>query len=170
MRLARPGPPRLTELLGPLMNFIVEPYRGARVARMQLRLPPPKRPRESPPQSPPAQGPLEDLEMRLTHRTLRVLAALAAEPGLSNLEVSARAGVTDQGQISKLLKRLAGLGLIENRGGGQPRGGSNSWSLTPHGVKTERALHPGLTTTNGRSGRTAPQRPALRMPRSASGS
>jgi len=62
--------------------------------------------------------------MRLTDRTVRVLAAIAAiaaQPGLSNRQISQRAGITDQGQISKLLSRLAGLQLIENTGEGQRR-------------------------------------------------
>jgi AcrR family transcriptional regulator/DNA-binding MarR family transcriptional regulator len=151
-RLARPAPPRLTGLLNPLMSFIMEPYRGARLARMQMNMKPPPKPL-APPDATAEPGLLDGLPMRLTYRTMRVLAVLAAEPGLSNLDVSAHAGVSDQGQISKLLKRLAGLGLIENRGKGQPRGAPNSWWLTPSGAKVERAMHPELTATNGRAQR-----------------
>jgi len=76
--------------------------------------------------------------MRLTYRTMRVLSAIAAEPGLSNARVSERAGVTDQGQISKLLSRLAGLQLIENTGQGQRNGAVNAWQLTDRGEAIER--------------------------------
>lgn len=74
-----------------------------------------------------------DVEIQLTYRTLRVLAAVAAEPGLSNNEVSERAGITDQGQISKLLARLVGRDLIKNTGEGQAKGGANAWLLTRKG-------------------------------------
>ncbi len=60
--------------------------------------------------------------MRLTDRTVRVLAAIAARPGLSNSQIGQRAGITDQGQISRLLSRLARVQLIENTGQGQRKG------------------------------------------------
>jgi hypothetical protein len=72
-------------------------------------------------------------EFRLTYRTLCVLTAVAAVPGLSNKEISDRAGITDQGQISKLLARLAGHGLMRNTGEGQPKGEPNAWLLTRRG-------------------------------------
>jgi DNA-binding NarL/FixJ family response regulator len=40
---------------------------------------------------------VEGLDIRLTYRTVRVLAAIAARPGLSNRQISQRAGITDQG-------------------------------------------------------------------------
>jgi AcrR family transcriptional regulator len=141
----------LTELLNPLMGFILGPYRGAATARLELG-----RPAIPPSPSPPPSvtvNPLDDLGMQLTYRTMRVLAAVAADPGLSNLEVSVRAGVSDQGQISKLLARLAGLGLLENHGDGQARGAANSWCLTPRGVTLQRALGPQRTPANGRAPR-----------------
>ncbi len=60
--------------------------------------------------------------MRLTYRTMRVLLAVAAHPGGSNRQVADGPGISDQGQISKLLARLHGLGLIENTGAGSVRG------------------------------------------------
>jgi chromosome segregation and condensation protein ScpB len=84
--------------------------------------------------------PLDGLNTRLTYRTMRVMAAVAAQSGLSNFEVSQRAGISDQGQISKLLARLAGLGLLENMGAGQPRGAPNAWQLTPKGRQLEWAF------------------------------
>ena len=68
--------------------------------------------------------------MRLTYRTLRVLGAVAERPGASNREVGAAAGMTDQGQISKLLARLEGLGLIANVGAGHVKGAPNGGCMT----------------------------------------
>jgi hypothetical protein len=96
--------------------------------------------RDSPPRRRRANGdPLADLKIRLTYRTLRVLAAVAAEPGLNNKQLSERAGITDQEQISKLLARRAGRGLIRNAGEGQPRGEPNAWLLTRKGKELPRA-------------------------------
>ena len=87
-------------------------------------------------------GPLKDLNIRLTYRTVRVLMAISESPGASNREVSESSGVIDQGQISKLLNRLAGLGLIENRGAGQAHGAANAWHLTRRGAQLEQATRP----------------------------
>jgi hypothetical protein len=62
-----------------------------------------------------ASDPLRRLGMRLTCRTVRVLLAVADTPGGSNRQVADGSGIGDQGQISKLLARLHGLGLIETR-------------------------------------------------------
>ncbi len=62
--------------------------------------------------------PLRELGIRLTYRTVMVLMAVAAHPGSSNRMVADEAGISDQGQISKLLRRLEGLGLIEIAGDG----------------------------------------------------
>ncbi len=78
--------------------------------------------------------------MRLTYRTLRVLSAIASQPGASNRQVGETAGVHDQGQISKLLARLERLGLIQNAGQGQPRGEPNAWGLTARGFEVQAAL------------------------------
>lgn len=123
-------------LANSLMSIVVLPYLGEAAAVRQLR-------RADPAPAPapaPAPDPLEGLRIRLTYRTARVLAAIAAEPGASNQEIAACVGVGDQGQISKLLKRLAGLGLICNTGRGQARGAVNAWHLTPRGVEFESAI------------------------------
>jgi DNA-binding MarR family transcriptional regulator len=85
--------------------------------------------------------------MRLTYRTVRVLMAVAANPGSSNRAVADGAGIKDQGQISKLLARLQGLGLIENTGVGSARGGPNVWRLTEKG----REVHGAVTEKSTRS-------------------
>ena len=86
--------------------------------------------------------------MRLTYRTLRVLAAIADHPRASNREIADGAEVADQGQISKLLSRLESLGLIHNHGAGQPSGAPNAWNLTPRGEEIHLALgiEPGAST------------------------
>ncbi len=137
-RLLASPPSRLSELLNPLMSFIVMPYLGAEEARRELV----RRPQPSPAQPPRATAPtdaLAGLRMRLTGRTVSVIAAVAAEPGLSNRELSVRSGVADQGQMSKLLNRLEGLDLIENTAMGEPKGTSNAWSLSERGAQLARA-------------------------------
>ncbi len=141
-------PPRpLLPLLGQLMSLIVLPYLGPAAAVRELARPAPRR-RARPPA--PVRGknnsssnPLEGLHMRLTYRTLRVLSAIAATPGASNRQAALRSGISDQGQISKLLARLQRLGLIENTGPGAPKGAPNAWTLTARGREIEQALATG---------------------------
>jgi hypothetical protein len=128
---------QLLGLLNPLMGMIVLPYLGrAAAARELARLVPPRVPRvgeSSRALREPSGDPLEGLNMRLTYRTLRVLAVIGTDPGTSNRQIAEAAGVHDQGQISKLLARLEKLGLIHNSGNGQPRGEPNAWTLTTRG-------------------------------------
>lgn len=133
----------LVGLLNPLMGMIVLPYLGRAAASKELACPVVKSSRpvkESLARSKPSVDPLDGLGMRLTYRTLRVLSAIAADPGASNRQVADTAGVHDQGQISKLLTRLEGLGLIHNAGPGQPRGEPNAWTLTTRGSRVAEAL------------------------------
>lgn len=129
------------ELLGQLMSIVVLPYLGSTVAGRELTrpLPPPRRVTERR-RSPAGRDPLDGIDMRLTYRTVRVLNALAERPHASNREVGDGAGISDQGQISKLLARLERLGLIENVGGGQPRGAPNRWRLTERGQQVELSI------------------------------
>lgn len=53
--------------------------------------------------------------------------------GPSNREVADRAGIWDPGQVSRLLTRLEGLGLIENTGLGAAHGKPNAWWFTAKG-------------------------------------
>jgi AcrR family transcriptional regulator len=145
-RLVAPTGRPMVELLGPLMNMIVLPYQGIAAANRELARPAPKtraRPRR------PAGDPLKDLDMRLTYRTVRVLIAIASDPGSSNREVGAAAGIADQGQISKLLQRLTSLGLIENIGAGHSRGEANAWQLTGKGQEVERTIRAEATPAGG---------------------
>ncbi len=133
-RLSRQTTQPLTTLVGPLMSMIVLPYLGRGAAARELALPAPRAPQRRPRATP--EDPLRDLDMRLTYRTVRVLVAIAARPGASNRDVATGAGIVDQGQTSKLLRRLQHLGLIENasQGGGQ-RGEPNAWGLTRRGER-----------------------------------
>jgi DNA-binding MarR family transcriptional regulator len=83
---------------------------------------------------------VKGLDMRLTYRTVSVLAVIAARPGLSNRQISQRAGIADRGQISRLLSGLARLQLIENTGQGQRKGSASAWRLTRHGEAVERRI------------------------------
>jgi AcrR family transcriptional regulator len=142
-RVLEGGGEPFTNLLGSLMNIVVLPYLGARAASRELTRPAPE-PRQNggPPPGGEIRDPLAGLNMRLTYRTVRVLVVIAQRPGASNREIADRSGVTDQGQISKLLARLARLELVENSGEGQEKGGSNAWHLTPRGARVERATRP----------------------------
>jgi AcrR family transcriptional regulator len=129
----------LVGLLGPLMSIIVLPYLGSQAAARELRR-----------STPPAEGrrqqrrpvreadPLRGLDMRLTYRTMRVLMAIAEQPGASNREIAIASGIADQGQISKLMTRLERLELVENFGQGQEHGAANAWHLTTRGIELER--------------------------------
>jgi AcrR family transcriptional regulator/DNA-binding MarR family transcriptional regulator len=92
----------------------------------------------------PASSPLETLGTRVTYRTLRVLSAIAERDGEgagpSNREIADAAGITDQGQISRLLGRLKRLGLVEKVAGDRARGEPNAWALTPAGAEVHRAF------------------------------
>jgi DNA-binding MarR family transcriptional regulator len=86
--------------------------------------------------------PPDNPDVRPTYRTMRVLRAIGQRPGASNRQIAQDSGIVDQGQISKLLKRLAGLGLLNNDGAGQPQGAANAWTLTPSGERVARAVRP----------------------------
>lgn len=134
----------LSDLLGPLMGMIVLPYLGREQAAREVELASSEqRPSivRAPARHP--DGSLDGLDMRLTYRTVRVLMALAEFPGASNRELAERSDIADQGQISKLLTRLARLGLVTNVGEGQEKGMSNSWHLTDRGAQIERATRLG---------------------------
>jgi AcrR family transcriptional regulator/DNA-binding MarR family transcriptional regulator len=142
-RLLDGGKDPLTNLLGPLMSMLVLPYLGARAASRELSRPAPEVHRERRPSTRTrSQDPLQGLDMRLTYRTVRVLMVIGERPGASNREIAEGSGIIDQGQISKLLTRLARLDLVENVGDGQEKGAANAWHLTARGAQVERATRP----------------------------
>jgi AcrR family transcriptional regulator len=141
-RLLARGREPFSALLGPLMSMIVLPYLGPRAASYELTREPPKviRRRRAPKRA--TKDPLEGLDMRLTYRTVRVLTFIGEHPGASNRAIAEGAGISDQGQISKLLTRLERLELVLNTGDGQIKGASNAWHLTERGFQVERATKP----------------------------
>jgi AcrR family transcriptional regulator len=125
----------LASLRNQLVGMVLAPYLGVAVAARELEYPmPPRAPRRAP-RSPGA--PLRELNMRVTYRTLLVLAAIGERPGASNRQIATAADVTDQGQISRLLARLEGLGLIHNTTPSQPTGEPNQWHLTNLGQEVQ---------------------------------
>jgi hypothetical protein len=147
-------PGSLTALLNPLMATVALPYRGHAAAARELQHPisqaapdcltadksahPPGRGASSPGRPGERSDPAR---FRPTQRTQMVLTAVAEQPGASNREVSDAAQVVDQGQISKLLARLEGLGLLQNKGG-HTQGVPNAWFLTAHGKRVVQAGRP----------------------------
>lgn len=136
----------LTSLLGELTGLILLPYLGAEQTRAIQRRPLPDFVEaragtglgETLTTSPGASDPLKGISMRLTLRTTLALEAVAANPGASNKTVADRAGITDQGQASKLLSRLERLGLIANQAVTATKWELNSWTLTPAGRRVVR--------------------------------
>jgi AcrR family transcriptional regulator len=151
----------LTELLGPLMATIVLPYLGSAAAARELSRPAPE----------PAVGSAvrarfgasltagsvgrARLPFRLTVRTHMVLCAVSelsaqgSDP--NNRQVADAAGISDQGQISRLLARLEGHGLLANTGG-STQGIPRAWRLTPRGEEIVRVGRPRGERPNGHSG------------------
>jgi hypothetical protein len=143
--LAGDGPP-LTDLHPELMGMIVLPYLGSAIAvkeRDHRYAPVLKRDTQDPSRRTSVRGadPLREIPMRLTYRTARVLQTAGHMPGVSNRMVGEGAGITDQGQISKLLSRLERIGLLANTGEGHSRGESNAWHLTPLGQRVTEQLN-----------------------------
>jgi AcrR family transcriptional regulator len=142
----------LSDLLGELMGLIVLPYLGSGIARLEREYPAPVDPAHAPLPVPAPGGnqgakhlaldgaPSPVAGLRLTHRTVLVLQAIAEQPGSSNIQVAQRAGIADPGQVSKLLARLQSHGLIHNTGRGQTRGAANQWRLTPQGQQLEQSI------------------------------
>ncbi|HEY5195350.1 MAG TPA: hypothetical protein VIJ39_15955 [Solirubrobacteraceae bacterium] len=131
----------LSELTGGLMAMIVHPYLGSAAASCELEKKTPKAERRS---DDAIKDPFKGLSIRFTHRTARVLATIAAEGGWgrypSNRLIADKSGVADEGQMSRLLMRLLGAGLIENRGEGRAKGEANAWMLTRRGEAVHKAL------------------------------
>jgi hypothetical protein len=145
-RLVRGEREPLGDLLGELMGMIVLPYLGPVAARRERARPAPSVSSSVVSARGEGQGvvvdrdPLSGVPMRLTYRTARVLEVVAEHPGASNRVVAEYAGVSDQGQVSKLLARLRRLGLLVNTGEGHSKGEPNAWRLTPTGMQVEQSI------------------------------
>jgi AcrR family transcriptional regulator len=133
----QPQPQPLVGLLNQLMSIVVLPYLGPVASGHELERPVPRARRRA---AAAPRDPLRELDMRLTYRTVRVLLAIAEHAGASSREIADASGVSDQGQISKLLWRLEHLGLIGNRTQRHGRGEPNAWTLTAKGDEVARAI------------------------------
>jgi AcrR family transcriptional regulator len=131
-------PRPFVELTGPLMAMIVHPYLGPTAARKELERPVPTTPSRAPRNG---ADPFKGLPIRFTYRTARVLSTIADDPGASNRHIADSSGIADEGQMSRLLRRLHQCELIENRGEGQRKGEPNAWMLTKRGA----AIHAAIT-------------------------
>jgi AcrR family transcriptional regulator/DNA-binding MarR family transcriptional regulator len=127
----------LLGLVNPLMSTIVLPYLGRAAADKELVQ---VVVREQSFSRRAISHPLRELDMRLTYRTVCVLAAVEKWPQGSNRQIGEDAGISDQGQISRLLARLDGLGLIENREADSDRGAPNAWVLTKKGKELQSTI------------------------------
>jgi AcrR family transcriptional regulator len=147
-RLLRGERRPLTSLLGELMGMIVLPYLGPVAARREQARPVPAAPagaaRRSAGSVEGVVDPLGGVAMRLTYRTARVLEGIAELGGggssPSNRQVGERAGISDPGQVSRLLARLERLGLLANTGPGRVKGEPNAWALTAKGELVARSI------------------------------
>jgi AcrR family transcriptional regulator len=134
-RLLERRPESLIGLLGSLMAMIVLPYRGGEAAARELTRPVPRSPMrrrdgDASPRRP--LGSASPVDYRLTVRTQMALAAVAGRPGLNNREVSEVIGLSDQGQVSRMMRRLSAQGLVENAHGHINRQ-VKAWRLTADG-------------------------------------
>jgi AcrR family transcriptional regulator len=106
-----------------------------------------------------AQSQLQRLPVRVTYRTTCVLNAIGDCPGLSNRDIAEAAGLTDEGQTSRLLRRLEARSLVQNVGVGHAYGGANAWLLTAYGQRvldaTRHSLAPGAGAVTRRRVRGA---------------
>jgi len=142
-RLLEPDAEPLVALVNPLMSMIVHPYLGPAAAARELKhVPPTVALARNGHALARVQDPFKDLPIRITFRTARVLKEIEVRPGASNRTIGDAAGVADQGQISKLLRRLASHGLIANHGQGHADGEPNAWTLTERGEAIQRTIDP----------------------------
>jgi hypothetical protein len=126
----------LIKLAPALMSFLVAPYLGEVAASVeQTRL------NGTPADRLPSSA---RLAVRTTYRTARVLRAICDTPRRNNREVADAAGLSDEGQTSKLLARLERRGVIENVGLGAAHGEPNAWLLTPYGQRVVEAIGHGF--------------------------
>jgi AcrR family transcriptional regulator len=146
-RLVAREPEPLIGLLGPLMGILAGSFmdqaqvareieRGDRLAREMLRE---RALRASEVAHPglPVDVPVVLLSAR-AQRARQCLLYVAQHPGVSNQRVAAGIGASHREQVSRLLGRLAGLGLLVKRAGGP--GHPNAWSLTAEGEQVARSL------------------------------
>jgi AcrR family transcriptional regulator len=129
----------LLDLAGPLTALLVQPYMGRAAALRALDASSPAERNEARARRDPAAC-LQELPIRLTYRTARVLGAIAASPGASSKQVAIASDVGDEGQMSRLLARLERFDLVCNAGGDPAKGEARAWRLTASGEDVVEAL------------------------------
>lgn len=141
-RLLSGDAPPFVPMLGQLAAVVVAPYQGPRAAQLASERAE-ARARELLEARPEPALPDVDIPRMLrhggAHRMRLCMRFLASHPGASNQGVADGIGVAHGGQVSALLARLHRAGLLAKECGGAGR--PNSWRLTPHGIRVERALH-----------------------------
>ncbi|HEX4187793.1 MAG TPA: TetR family transcriptional regulator [Solirubrobacteraceae bacterium] len=141
-RLSGSSRVRLMTLVNPLMSVITLPYLGGAAAAKELQrsTPSPRaRPREANESLPEPRDPFEGLQIRVTYRTMRVLSAIAEMPGACSKEIADAADVSDNGQISKIMRRLEQNGLVKSSTA-RARYEPHEWRLTPRGERLAEAV------------------------------
>jgi AcrR family transcriptional regulator len=131
-RLPEDPVPPLSALTPSLMALLVLPFLGEAAARAELLRaapPPAKRSSRCAARDPEGQAAV----FRMTARTRTVLSVIAATPGISNRGVALAAGDLDEGQVSRLLKRLSKLGLIVNERTDGDKPATNAWRVRAAG-------------------------------------
>lgn len=87
---------------------------------------------------------LEGLGIRISERAFGVLAVIeklnGRGPSPSNREIGNATEIKDQAQVSKLMKQLAHLGLVQNTGAGGLTGKPYAWRVTAKGTELLREL------------------------------
>ncbi len=137
-RMLEGGGGTLVELAPSLLSLVVRPYLGHAVADVFVGRS--VAVKEAPVRTARAAELAVPVPVRYSYRTALVLRAIACAPRSSNREIAETAGLSDEGQTSHLLRRLAQRGLIEKV---SPRSGSrreNAWLLTPHGQRVLKLL------------------------------
>jgi AcrR family transcriptional regulator len=149
-RLIRPDHEPLVGLSRELMGMIVLPYLGPAAARRERARPVPAAVDHASPGLSSGRDSLAGIPLRLTYRTARVLVEVGESPGASNRGIADHVGISDQGQVSRLLARLERLGLLVNTGVGRAKGEPNAWGLTPAGERVTDGIR-----NNGRDPRAS---------------
>jgi AcrR family transcriptional regulator len=141
-RLVEDPIPSLRDLSGSLMAVLVLPFVGEGVARGELaRATAVNEPRRKPSPRVPAGSTVS--ARRLGRRTVAVLSVIADDAPITNRSVARKAGGIDEGQASRLLARLAGLGLIASERPRADHGSANAWRLTRAGADLLASLSSG---------------------------
>jgi DNA-binding MarR family transcriptional regulator len=86
-----------------------------------------------------AESLVSEPSLQFAPRRAMALLHIAEHPGASNRQIANAIGIADEGQASKLLRRLENLGLATNRSAGHEAGEPNSWHLTNAGAQLAKA-------------------------------